>query len=241
MMKLILFVVVVFFTTPVNAQSIAIYNAYINERPKTITPAIGDLTSWGHEPNVVFELSYDFKPKLRVGIRYFYDDYPGFVGYLWEPSDQNIRSRGAGFGGTKMIRYGIFGTYDLVNLWQKVSLSSKVYIDYQSFNSQSQEPNVRTKRGNINGGGYMGPDRGERFLTTYDEWQILPSEGLHLSYRPFWKVVLHAEIFYSHGFVPHSRLEVEYTDLEVPQPTAEYVGNGTSITYTFGLGFRLWE
>ncbi|MCF6332998.1 MAG: hypothetical protein L3J11_06915, partial [Draconibacterium sp.] len=88
---------------------------------------------------------------------------------------------------------------------------------------------------------YSGPDRGETFLTTYDKWQLLPSVGLSLSYRPFWKVVLHAEAFYSHGFVAHSRLEFEYTDLEVEQPTAEFIGNGTSFTYAFGLGFRLWE
>ena len=140
-----------------------------------------------------------------------------------------------------MTFVGIFSDYELLSFFERISLCGRLYLDYQSYNSQFRQPNIRTKERDIRGSDYTGPDRGEVFLTTYDESQILPSVGLHLSYRPFWKVVLHAEIFYSHGFVPHSRLEFEYTDLDLPQPSADYVGNGTSITYAFGLGFRLWE
>jgi len=176
----------------------------------------------------------DFPINEKFSFSFQYGKYKGWTSYIAE-DDLSIIGDGSAY--TRQNRYGLQGNWNVFHYKSYVILSPYLRVDYEKNDVQIS--------GLTNSVNYI-PDpknnyEGSIFVETYEGGQILPSFGLRLSLRPFWKVWIFGDLFYSFGHKTHQRLYFDYSYKGVPQERAEWHSQGSGFVKTIGIGIQLWD
>lgn len=232
-LKVYVLLFLLFVSSAVSAQSFGVLYGTIRNDYKTITPIVMAAEDYSRvDDYVAVVVSYPLTDRLDI-------DY--FCGSHWGRSglaaEDELRSIGFSAGRTKLRRHGLQLSYKVWGCKDYVGVSPYVRLDY--------ERNMIQTRGKSGSVAY-GPDPNNNFegvaiVETFEGHQVLPSIGCRVSIRPFWKVWLFADMFYSFGHKTYQRLYFDYSYAGVPQPRAEVHTNGSGLVKAVGIGIRFWD
>jgi hypothetical protein len=177
-------------------------------------------------------IDYPFNENISIGV-----SWAMYWGWTSFRAEDELRSIGDGSAYTKLNRYGVQGNWNIFHYKNIFKFSPYVRLDYEKTDVQIS--------GLTNSVNYL-PDpknnyEGSIFIETFDGGQVLPSLGLRLSLRPFWKVWIFGDLFYSFGHKTHQRLYFDYSYKGVPQQRAEWHSQGSGFVKTIGIGIQLWD
>lgn len=228
----ILLFIISFFPYVVFSQSIGYFTGIFDYRYKEILPIINQDKHYNTDVYQGLVLDYPISNSFSLGL-----SIAKYWGWTSFRADDDFRSIGDGSAYVKLNRLGIQGEWHIYKYKTYLKISPYVRIDYEKNDVQIS--------GLTNTVNYL-PDpqnnyEGSIYVETYEGGQILPSLGFRVSLRPFWKVWIFGDLFYSIGHRTHQRLYFDYSYKDVPQQRAEWHSNGSGFVKTIGIGIQLWD
>jgi len=218
--------------TNLKGQSIGYYTGIFDYHFKEINPIVNQIKHYKTDTYQGLIIDYPINDKLSIN--FSYANYSGWSSFAAE-DELSIIGNGSAY--TRLNRYGLQANWNILSYKKYVSVSPYLRIDYERNDVQIS--------GLTNSFNYI-PDpnnnyEGSIFVETFNGGQALPSLGLRISLRPFWRIWIFGDVFYSIGNKTHQRYYFDYSYKGIPQERAEWHSQGSGFVKTIGIGIQLWD
>lgn len=183
-----------------------------------------------------FWFDYPLGKKQSIQAHWHQLNYFGAVGYR-SAADFGQLGVGGVKGITRFHRVGLRYSRELVSVIDdRLGLSVFAQVDYAIAMDQIS-PGLKFASFED------APDY-DYYAAVYEESiggkYLLPSVGFALKYQLTSWLELRSDIFYTQGHTVHSRIVYEY-EYQGVEDVAEFTANSTAVTYSLGLGIKLWN
>lgn len=225
-------IISVSFFYKINAQTIGHHFGTFDYSYKEISGIVNQEEHFKNDRIKGFFIDYPIFNEFSVTFLYTY--YWGWTNFR---AKDDLRSIGNGSAYTKLNRFGLQLNWDVIKYKKQLILSPYIRIGYE--HNDVQIPGITNSRNYL-----PEPNNnyaGSIFVETFDGGQILPTLGLRLSIRPFWKFWIYGDLSYSLGHKTYQRLYFDYTYKGVEQPRAEWHSQGSGLIKSIGIGIQLWD
>lgn len=221
-----------FLSLSANAQSFGYAAGSFNYKYKDVNPIKNQGKHYRTDKIKIYILQYPLNENFSIS--FVHSNYWGWTSFA---ADDELRNIGNESAYTRLNRYGLQANWNVWRYKKYVTLSPFLRIDYEKNDVQIS--------GLTNSTNYL-PDpqnnyEGSIFVETYEGGQILPTLGLTLSLRPYWKIWIFGDLFYSIGHKTYQRLYFDYSYKGVMQPRAEWHSQGSGFVKSIGIGIDLWD
>lgn len=229
----LLLMVFIFFPRTVNTQSFVHLRGSFKYNSTTFFPILHQEKSFDETEYKSSAFSYPvFNGKFKItGI------FGNFWGLTYFNADDGEVTIGSGSGRTKINRYGLQLSWNMMTWKNRIKFGPYIRLDYESSNVQVEGVSYGSTYTVENNKNYQG----QVYVEPFAGGQILPSLGLSLSIRLFWKISFIGDMFWSFGHRTYQRMWFDYSYKGVPQPRAEWHTKGSGFVKTLGIGIQIWD
>jgi hypothetical protein len=225
-------IIILSMTMVSHAQVFTYSRATMHYNVKTVNAALFQQYYWAEDLMHIYRFDYPvYKDRLLLGITRSH--FWGWTGFQLRNGDA---SAGHGSAYTRMIRYGLYAKYKILDYGGIFIITPYVQLDYESSSAKDgvSIAQIFEKGDRIDFEGVVS-------VETIKMSQILPSVGISGSLKLFWRVYLTGEMYWSFGHTAHQKMYFDYTYKGDPQPRGEWESDGSGWIRSVGISIILWD